>query len=100
MFRFGSINKLLSTISDYWGLLQWLFPSLGAIVTTWLAAHANEPWHMVVFYGAGVFCFLALALIKYSEYALETTVKYKLVSEDFGLKFVNVNNDWTTSDIC
>jgi hypothetical protein len=60
----------------------------------------NEPWHLVLFYGAGVFCFLALALIKYSEYATETSIKYRVVSENFAISFIGVDDAWTAADIC
>ena len=59
------MSKLRNTISDLQTasyVINLLFPSIAAIITALVAEMKGVEWHLVLFYGTGVFCFAALAV--------------------------------------
>jgi hypothetical protein len=86
----AQFTNWFQSLSTIWTILIFLFPALGAVVTGWLARleAAPVPWHLVIFYSAGVFMFLSVSAIALVRAEWEQTLKHKLTCDDFSLQIL------------
>ena len=64
----------------FWQWFAFLFPATTAAVTSVIARLQDVPvpWHLVIFYSLGVFCFAIFATVTLIKMKWEMTLKYKL----------------------
>jgi hypothetical protein len=84
------LKKLYQLISDTTNYGQWLFvlfPSLGAAVSVWSTYVLNQPWYIILFYGGGVFAFIAVATEKITSLIRYNAIVGKIRIEQFYANF-------------
>jgi len=81
------LGRIIGDAQNWWGLSIWLFPSLGMTMSAWSAYLLQEPWHIILFYAAGVFCFLVLGVKNISVWSRENAIVGSLKADNFATMF-------------
>jgi hypothetical protein len=88
---FKRVDWIIGAAQNWWGFVVWLFPSGGAIMSAWSAHLLQEPWHLILFYSTGVFCFSVLGLTRLSVWSRENTIVGSLKADNFAALFGKTN---------
>ena len=67
-------------------VVLWLIPSAATIFTAAKAYMSGLPWHLIMFYGSGVFAFVAASIYFLSERQIRSTVKGRIALIGFQVK--------------
>ena len=86
--RWKHFKTAFEWASNGWNILLFLFPSVGAIVSACSAYLAHEPWHMILFWATGTFCFLIVALNHFSSLLRQNTTFAALKLDMFSVLIV------------
>jgi hypothetical protein len=84
----AQMSNWANNLSNFWAAVVFVFPAVGAAVTAWLARIETVPvpWHLVIFYASGVFCFLFIAATSAIKSGWDFTLKHKLTCDDFSIQ--------------
>ena len=90
----------LSGTQNWWGIIIWLFPSVGAAVSALSAYLLSQPLYMALFYASGVFCFGIVGLSHWSVWSRENTIYGKLKADAFSAFMAKTFDDLVANCSC
>lgn len=90
----GRIFAWFGHIMDAQQVVAAVLPSSAlALLTSWLAHMADVPWHLILFYGTGVFAFCMWAAARITELARENSYKHRVLISGIRPVHVIYNKD-------